>query len=377
MLGEKNIDKNLWNSIKLHYEKECYTDVVKDACLYLIEIIQDKSERNDLDGETLINTVFSEKNPKLLINNNQTISEKDEQRGFLYILRGIICGMRNPISHSKQFKYSKEESESIILFINNYILRRLDDSKDFGYTDDWFDFIFFKNHNDSKKFSDAILNKMRKKEKYDLMISTVNNLSCIETSKYHYIVNKLYNDLLKQEKCEIVVLLNKELIDVDDGKYIRSFFNHFEPTIWKYIDDLVRIRIEEIIYEEIRKGKIYYDMNGNEHCNGLLGTWVEAWIVNFSNYKDIIELLFDKLSRKEEAEYVLKYFSDVLLKKNNLKKYSKKIIKQLELGNKDYKRLMDDYMIWKNSGKDDEMLEEFKESYENFKDEDPFEDFLS
>ena len=379
MLNDKNLDKNLWNSIKLHYEKECYTDVVKDACLYLIEIIQDKSERNDLDGEALINTVFSEKNPQLLINNNQTISEKDEQRGFFYILRGIICGMRNPISHTKKIKYSKEESESIILFINNYILRKLDDSKDFGYTDDWFDFIFFKNNNDSKKLSDAILEKMRKKEKYDLMISIVDNLSQIENGKYYYIINELYNSLSKQEKDEIIILLNKKLIDAGDGQYLRKFFNHFDASIWKKLDNLVRVRIEEMIIKSIEDGKSFENPRTLKiDYTGTLGTWTSNWIEQFSNKNEIIDLLYKKLNISNEADYVINYFNDLVEDRKNLKKYSSKILNGLMNGKIGYKKILDNLMFWNNNGKKDELVELFNNLYNNFDEEiknDPFSDY--
>ena len=379
MLNDKNLDKNLWNSIKLHYEKECYTDVVKDACLYLIEMIQDKSERNDLDGEALINTVFSEKNPQLLINNNQTISEKDEQRGFFYILRGIICGMRNPISHTKKIKYSKEESESIILFINNYILRKLDDSKDFGYTDDWFDFIFFKNNNDSKKLSDAILEKMRKKEKYDLMISIVDNLSQIENGKYYYIINELYNSLSKQEKDEIIILLNKKLIDAGDGQYLRKFFNHFDSSIWKKLDNLVRVRIEEMIIKSIEDGKSFENPRTLKiDYTGTLGTWTSNWIEQFSNKNEIIDLLYKKLNISNEADYVINYFNDLVEDRKNLKKYSSKILNGLMNGKIGYKKILDNLMFWNNNGKKDELVELFNNLYNNFDEEiknDPFSDY--
>ena len=150
MINKEDLKKEFWNSIKLHYEKDCYNDALKDACFYVIELIQQKGDNIDLDGEKLINEFFSEQKPKILINNNSTKSEKDEQRGFGFILRGIICAVRNPLSHSKKHSFSKEETDAILLFINNYILNKLDNTKEFGYVDNWFDFIFIKNNNDSE-----------------------------------------------------------------------------------------------------------------------------------------------------------------------------------------------------------------------------------
>lgn len=366
MLTKENINKDLWEIIKVHYEKECYTDCLKDACLYVIQLVQEKSDAEDLDGEKLITNVFSEKSPKLLINNNQTQTEKDEQRGFGFILRGIICAIRNPISHKNNFKFTKEEVDSILMFISSYILPRLDDSKDFGYVDDWFDFIFISNNNDSQKYSDTILESIPKKEKYDLMIKVVENLSLIKENKYKYFINKLLEELSKKEKDEIILLLNKKLIKVGDGNYLRMLFNHFEPVIWKKLDKLVKIRIEEIVFNSIKEGKSFKNPKTLKiDYTGSLGTWTSEWIEYFSNKNEIIELLYDKLINSAETDYVLVYFSSLIEERKSLEKNSKKIIKGLNYGYKGYKRLLDDFMFFDDGT--DELLKKFRSSYDSFK----------
>ena len=51
MLSKDNIKADFWKVISTHYEKECYTDALKDACLYIIQLVQEKSEQEDLDGK--------------------------------------------------------------------------------------------------------------------------------------------------------------------------------------------------------------------------------------------------------------------------------------------------------------------------------------
>lgn len=366
MLSKDNIKSDFWKVISVHYEKECYTDALKDACLYIIQLVQEKSEQENLDGEKLITNVFSESNPKLLINNNETQSEKDEQRGYGFLLRGIICAIRNPISHSRDFNFTKNEADAILLFINNYILSKLDSSKDFKYVEDWFSFIFKENDNDSEKFSNAILNNIPKKEKLNLLINIVNKLTDIKEGKYYYIINKLYDNLSKKEKVEIINILNKKLIKAEDDRYLRMFFNHFNPNIWEKIDELVKIRIEEMIYNNIDEGKSYINpMSMEKDYTGSLGTWTSKWIGKFNNSVDIINLIFNKMTYKEEADYVITYFSDILTDRENLRKYSKKIIDGLKNGKKQYKDVLDTIMFFDDG--EDELLELFRDDYKNFK----------
>lgn len=365
MINKENINKNLWDVIKVHYEKECYTDSLKDVCLYIIQLIQEKSETDNLDGEKLITYVFSEKSPKLLINNYQTETEKDEQRGYGYLLRGLICSIRNPISHDNNFKFTKEQTDSILLFINNFLLPKLDDSKDFAYVDNWYEFIFESNDKDSIKYSNTILESIPKKEKFKLFIDIIENLSSIKKGKYKYFINKLFDSLTKKEQNEVIILLNKKLITVTDDFSIRMFFDHFEPTIWKKLDKLIKVRIEEMVYDSIKEGKSYIDIKKEKiDYTGSLGTWVNDWVEQFSNESDIIDLLFNKLESKEEADYVLKYFYDIITNEELLKKYSYKIINKLQEGNDGYKKLLDNLILLKDEN--NELIKKFEEANNEF-----------
>lgn len=78
------------------------------------------------DGNRLIEQVFSN-DPVLIINNYQSTSEKDEHKGFCYLLKGL-CGMfRNPEAHEPRVDWEISEQDSLeILGIISYCHRRLD-----------------------------------------------------------------------------------------------------------------------------------------------------------------------------------------------------------------------------------------------------------
>lgn len=375
MINKENFNKDFWNAIASHYEKDCYEDALKDACLYIIELVQEKSENFDMDGEKLINNIFSEKNPKLLINKNQTPSEIDEQRGYGFILKGLICAIRNPLSHDKHIKYSKETTDSVLMFINNYIIAKLDDTKEFGYVDNWFSFIFINNNNDSERYTNKILDNINKKDRVNLMKEIVEKLVHIPEGKYSYFINALYNSLTIKSKNEIVVMLNRKLINAGDDQYLRMFFNHFNQEIWDELDELITVRIEEMVLESIKKGKLVsspFTMEDTIVAEASLSTWTCDWIKVFSNYEEIKKILLKKLYNKDEAKYVFQYFYDVVTDKNLLLENADEIIKELKKKNYYFKRLIEEYMLFG----DDPDLEIFRKDYDKIKDIDEPENII-
>lgn len=102
-----------------------YFHAVFEANKGLFARIRELSDRNT-DGNALIEEVFSS-NPILIINNFITPSEKDEHRGFCFLLKGL-CGMfRNTEAHEPKITWEITEQDALeILGIISYCHRRLD-----------------------------------------------------------------------------------------------------------------------------------------------------------------------------------------------------------------------------------------------------------
>lgn len=368
MINEVSLNKDFWKAICLHYEKECYGDALRDACMYIVGLIQEKSDNYDLDNNKLIDTVLSVNNPKLLINKNQTQSEKDEQKGFYYLVKGLICSVRNPLSHTRNIKYSKDETDAILLFINNILLPKLDDTKEFGYVDDWFEFIFVESENDDNRYSDKILESMSKKDKFELMKEIVEKIDEIEEGKYKYLINKLYNELTSKAQNEVCIILNRKLIKVHDSDYLRMFFDHFNPEIWDRLNPLATVRLEGIVFNSIKNGEMFVSpLNYMDTMNSAaeLSTYAVNWINNFSNYDEIEEYLIDNLDKKKTAKYIFKYFWSIIRKKEVILKHSVKIIDGLKNGKIYYCKLLE--KVFKQDSDPDYDI--FKDHYLNFVEE--------
>lgn len=103
---QSEISPELWATISQSYQARHYSNTITDAVHYLSELIREKAGV-DGDGSSLIGQAFGGDNPKLQINRLQTESEKNEQKGFQELLRGIYTGIRNPRSHGHRIDTPK------------------------------------------------------------------------------------------------------------------------------------------------------------------------------------------------------------------------------------------------------------------------------
>lgn len=86
-----------------------YSNAILDAFKEINNFTKEKSGRTDLDGKTLMEQVFKfdfkddniTKKPLLQINDLQSQSDRDEQRGFQFLFMGAMLGIRNPKAHDR------------------------------------------------------------------------------------------------------------------------------------------------------------------------------------------------------------------------------------------------------------------------------------
>ena len=66
----------------------------------LVNYVKERSGRHDLDGATLVRTVFSRNDPILAVNDLSDQTDLDEQEGMMHLFEGAVLGIRNPGGHS-------------------------------------------------------------------------------------------------------------------------------------------------------------------------------------------------------------------------------------------------------------------------------------
>jgi uncharacterized protein (TIGR02391 family) len=75
-------------------------EAVFAAAKALVNYIKERSGRHDLDGTSLVRTVFSRNDPILAFNDLSDQTKQDEQEGMMHLFEGAVLGIRNPGGHS-------------------------------------------------------------------------------------------------------------------------------------------------------------------------------------------------------------------------------------------------------------------------------------
>lgn len=75
-------------------------EAVFSASKALINLVKEKSGRDDLDGAQPVRTVFSRNDPVLAFNSLADQTDLDEQEGMMHLFEGAVLGIRNPGGHS-------------------------------------------------------------------------------------------------------------------------------------------------------------------------------------------------------------------------------------------------------------------------------------
>lgn len=105
-----------------------YSQAIFEAYKTVNIVVKDKSGRKDLDGQGLMSTVFSPKNPILRLNDLQDQSDTDEQEGFMLLFMGAMTGIRNPKGHD--VVNQKDPTRTIeYLSLASLLVRRAEESK--------------------------------------------------------------------------------------------------------------------------------------------------------------------------------------------------------------------------------------------------------
>lgn len=105
-----------------------YARAVEEAFKCLNSAVRDKSGETGRDGAELMRRVFSVDSPTLKLNNLQTSSERNEQRGYMDIYAGAMTGIRNPRAHDHRLTDVPEAALEMIV-LANHLMGKLDNAQ--------------------------------------------------------------------------------------------------------------------------------------------------------------------------------------------------------------------------------------------------------
>lgn len=303
------IEQELWETIAKNYENESYSSAILDAMHLLTETIRNKTGLEG-DGTNLVGQAFGSENPMIKLNKLQTDSEKNIQKGIQDILRGFYIAIRNPRSHDK-LTDTKQEADAIILFID-YLLKLIDKSKLRFEEETFLKRVFDKYYVRTEEYSDLLVAEIPKRQRANIAITII--LRRMEGNIYNlrYVLSSLFKKLEDTEITRVYKVISEELKYTDSDKDIRTILHICPAEYWNRIDKAVKIRIENILKEDVKLGTYYAE---SESCGkyGALGTWItKEHLFNFESKKDWTFLIVKKLrsQKDDQIEYVYRYFGD-------------------------------------------------------------------
>lgn len=103
-LERRNIHPEVLRFCSAEWLADDYFHAVQEAVKSVMDRLRKRTGLTT-DGGELVTLAFGGESPMLAINPRQTKSEKDEQRGFVYLLIGIYGMFRNPTSHEARIHW--------------------------------------------------------------------------------------------------------------------------------------------------------------------------------------------------------------------------------------------------------------------------------
>lgn len=325
------VREDLWKSIEAHYERDDYTESIRDAIYHMCELIRDKSGFYDKDGTTLVETALMGKDAVVLVNKNETKTEKDIQQGIANTIKGIIQFIRNPMSHEKKV-YSQKEAIAIILYID-YLLNILDHSGGKTKIDNIKELLFDEDFTATEQYAKLLLREVPNKKRYDLLLDLFYAREELPQHRLTNFINSLFGSLTKAEKEEFYHTISINLMKCKDDYELRMYCHYFMDFSYEYIDVLARLRMEDLFFKSIKNGSlIYLDDEWTSNDEGTLATWIDDKLDMLSNKEEILERLFWKIeeggySKEYVFEHFLPYIQDYF-ENGEVRKWNINVIKK-------------------------------------------------
>lgn len=118
-------NKKLYKKISKLFNDGHHARAVEEAYKLLDNTVKTISGLSELSGANLMNTSFSANTPLLCFNANVSVSEKDEQKGYMQILSGCMTGIRNPRAHESDWEDSEATALQLLIFAN-HLMEKID-----------------------------------------------------------------------------------------------------------------------------------------------------------------------------------------------------------------------------------------------------------
>jgi len=302
---ETKISSELWNEIRKNYSDGTYTDAIKDAVVFLSDVIRSKSGLEG-DGAALIGQAFGGASPKIKVTKLESQSDKDIQSGTEFLLRGIYMAVRNPRNHGK-YTDTEEDADAIILFID-YLLRVIGKAKSqfsmAACVKTIFDPAFVQN----TEYANLIVAEIPQKYRMDVFIEVFRRRDEGDRNRLVHFFRALMNSFTAESRAECLNIFSDAIRSTNESSAITNIIALIEPKDWQQLDQISRMRTENLLLESIKVGE--YSWKTQQCTDGAFGTWSRDFLPFFSSKETALRVLINGLlsDSAPRRAYVVKFF---------------------------------------------------------------------
>lgn len=124
---ERNVHPEIDKITRELFDNGHYSHATFEAYKYIDKKVQTLSHCNE-SGYKLMTQAFNESSPLIKLTNLSNTSEKDEQKGYMFIFSGAVMAIRNPRGHEVSVRETPTQCLDHIS-LASLLLRRLNDTK--------------------------------------------------------------------------------------------------------------------------------------------------------------------------------------------------------------------------------------------------------
>lgn len=305
------VPTSLWTAVAQAYEAKNYSHAILEATYCLSNILREKAGV-DGDGAALVGAALGGENPKLKLNQLLTESERNVQKGYEQIVRGIYIGIRNPRSH-ETVEDTKATADSIIHFVG-HIMVVLNASKEAFSVESFIERVLDSDFVETERYAELLVAEIPNLRIGDALMSLFQQRRKLDLRKLRFLISAMIGALSPTQLNGYLSAVGEEFRTVAEAIGIRSAIQMLKPEIWQSVPELPRLRIENRMLSEIKSGKIME----KGKTEGALGTWSNSFLKHFTMRNEASLALiagledFEDEARHYIATYFLRHMPDVI-----------------------------------------------------------------
>lgn len=306
---ETRLPAELWDAVRMNYEKSNFTGAILDSFYYLSDLLRKKSGAEG-DGAALIGQALGGATPKIKLNRLQSDSEWNVQKGVEQMLRGFYQAVRNPRSHEKTTD-TEEDSQVLIVFVG-YIVRQIDQAKAQFSRSDFLKRVVDPDFVPQKRYAELLVDEIPNGQRLEVFLDVYRAKETGKPEHLRHFFSVLLSHLSDDELRQVYEVISEELRAADDEATIRVIIGSFDGSVWPNIDEAARLRIENRLVRAVREGR--FNRKQDSCRGGALATWSTRLLPYFSLKQEFLRAVADKLrsDSAEEEDYIFRYLFDDL-----------------------------------------------------------------